>query len=43
LLNATSANKSGNDRYGIWDENGDFQEFTNITGVAAIKAMRDSY
>lgn len=43
LIKATSANKGGNDRYGIWDRNGDFQEFTNITGVAAIKAMRDSY
>ena len=42
LMKATSANKSGYDRYGIWDEEGNFQELENLTGVGAIKAMRDS-
>jgi hypothetical protein len=41
-MKATSANKSGYDRYGIWDEEGNFQELENLTGVGAINAMRDS-
>ena len=44
LMNATSANKSGYDRYGVWDNNrsGHYSEFENLTGMGAINAMRDS-